>query len=1061
LTDWDEINWLNYNPLAEDTDGNGIPDRDEDADGDGLTNIQEANYGTNMIVKDTDHDRLTDYDEVMTYGTDPLKADTDGDGVDDGLEVALGSDPLKAETSFTTSLRTDQVSANPEAVDIAVSMKSSAEAAGSLSILPASLSGSPFVSKFIPGYLAAYELNADTSFDTAVITFTLGSEAGTIGTDFQPAIYCLEEETGILRKVEGQRIEGRKIIAEVSHFSMYVLLNSVEFDKVWDVDIRPPSATGSLGSASLDIVFVIDYSASMNENDSTQMFKTLSRNFVNKLRDGKDRGAVVKFVDFATVVSGLTTDKAELTRAINGISYDEFDADGYGHYGTDGSTGLHEATQLLMTSSSGYRYIIFLTDGQDTRTPQYSYDGIIAQAKADSIVIYTIGLGTADEDLLQKIASGTQGKYYHATASESSGELLDLDKVYEEIESEVIDMTTDSNNDGISDYFTRLLDDGTLTINGVALFSGVLSMDFTNSADWDGDGIKNGDEISIEVDKYEVPYINMKSNPLLIDSDSDGYSDYSEIYIMHTSPLKYTILPGDIDALRQDSGFPNEYLNLAVPDKGNLIKDAIKVFAGDQKKLAKEAFIDYFYTYATSADVLSRDAQAAARRSNSENMYEGINMVSNVIQLLRSAGNFFYVVGGNQVMLSEQAKTRADDAKDKTDKLMAKMLRVKKADIDKMNSSWIGKYIVNGINMDSLQMITYTEQHTALREELQSILDMSDSLMTAYDDLKKSEGWTDIANDMLQFGSFVLDSASGIISTLTAYNKIELPCPWEWLRKASDLRKKGSDLADGNGGRIAGGVITVLFNAADATAECFAIADTYGKIEANYAQYQKYLDLLRRIEGDTKFTDVTRDGAAEIADMFDASGEPNWASFDQKVKAAQGKKIAVATVKSIIGVAGIFFPVIHQVELVNSLVETSVGLLGLADLARTMITAEVYYSITDGSRALFNQRTTMLSNGYIESANDVYSAEEAGKYALQLAQSRITGVNAVLDFLKGGKLIGWLNRLIDWLFYDRSEEDITNEYKAAIKDVYDIARKCGMHLSDELPMYDEPDVNTM
>ncbi len=39
----------------------------------------------------------------MTYKTNPLKADTDGDGVDDGTEVAFGTDPLKAElpTVFT------------------------------------------------------------------------------------------------------------------------------------------------------------------------------------------------------------------------------------------------------------------------------------------------------------------------------------------------------------------------------------------------------------------------------------------------------------------------------------------------------------------------------------------------------------------------------------------------------------------------------------------------------------------------------------------------------------------------------------------------------------------------------------------------------------------------------------------------------------------------------------------------------------------------------------------------------------------------------------------------
>lgn len=103
LTDYDELGWLNYNPLKPDTDDDGVLDKNEDPDGDGLTNIQESNLGTNMIMKDTDHDSLTDYEEAMIYHTNPLNPDTDGDGVKDGTEIAIGSDPLTAETNFNTT----------------------------------------------------------------------------------------------------------------------------------------------------------------------------------------------------------------------------------------------------------------------------------------------------------------------------------------------------------------------------------------------------------------------------------------------------------------------------------------------------------------------------------------------------------------------------------------------------------------------------------------------------------------------------------------------------------------------------------------------------------------------------------------------------------------------------------------------------------------------------------------------------------------------------------------------------------------------------------------------
>jgi serine/threonine-protein kinase len=64
-----------------------------DADGDGLSDADEATYGTDPNNPDTDGDGLSDGDEVHKYHTDPLVADSDNDGYSDGAEVAAGSDP--------------------------------------------------------------------------------------------------------------------------------------------------------------------------------------------------------------------------------------------------------------------------------------------------------------------------------------------------------------------------------------------------------------------------------------------------------------------------------------------------------------------------------------------------------------------------------------------------------------------------------------------------------------------------------------------------------------------------------------------------------------------------------------------------------------------------------------------------------------------------------------------------------------------------------------------------------------------------------------------------------
>ncbi len=55
-----------------------------DSDADGLEDSLEAKLGTDPARADTDGDGLSDYDEHCKYRTDPTKKDTDGDGIPDG-----------------------------------------------------------------------------------------------------------------------------------------------------------------------------------------------------------------------------------------------------------------------------------------------------------------------------------------------------------------------------------------------------------------------------------------------------------------------------------------------------------------------------------------------------------------------------------------------------------------------------------------------------------------------------------------------------------------------------------------------------------------------------------------------------------------------------------------------------------------------------------------------------------------------------------------------------------------------------------------------------------------
>ncbi len=95
---------------GDDTDGDGLSDADEaiygsdplnrDYDGDGLLDGAEVNqYGTDPLNNDTDGDGLTDGAEINQYGTNPANADTDGDGLGDGDEIyAYGTNPNALDT---------------------------------------------------------------------------------------------------------------------------------------------------------------------------------------------------------------------------------------------------------------------------------------------------------------------------------------------------------------------------------------------------------------------------------------------------------------------------------------------------------------------------------------------------------------------------------------------------------------------------------------------------------------------------------------------------------------------------------------------------------------------------------------------------------------------------------------------------------------------------------------------------------------------------------------------------------------------------------------------------
>jgi hypothetical protein len=86
-------------PSEADHDNNNVSDALEDPDKDNLTNIDEQSYGTDPLLADMDNDGLSDGYEVKDSHTNPLLKDSDNDGLQDDSELKLGTDPSNPDTN--------------------------------------------------------------------------------------------------------------------------------------------------------------------------------------------------------------------------------------------------------------------------------------------------------------------------------------------------------------------------------------------------------------------------------------------------------------------------------------------------------------------------------------------------------------------------------------------------------------------------------------------------------------------------------------------------------------------------------------------------------------------------------------------------------------------------------------------------------------------------------------------------------------------------------------------------------------------------------------------------
>ena len=543
ISDMDEIQYTYTDPTKEDTDKDGINDFDDDEDEDGLSNGRELELGTDPRNRDSDYDGIDDDVEISEYGTDPINRDTDGDGAEDGWEIKNGYDPLAADSSFTVEiLAPDTSEGNPVTAGVSVDIVGSA--VESVDVEPVSFAEHPYLSSSLPGFMGAiYDFTADSPIESATLTFNYDvSTFGTLSDDFQPRIYYINENNGgALEELENQTIEEGRVTGETSHFSPYVLLNSVTVQATFDSLFNDTDAYDEFGNKkTTDIVFAIDSSGSMKDNDKSGLRLQAVNEFIDNMQS-LTKAAIVDFDYFATLRQGLTDNNEYLHKAVKKV-------DAYG--GTDLSAGIKRSLDVLKKSDADRKYIIFLTDGDGGYKKTYTQ-----RAKDEGVTIYTIGLGKDVKDsVLKEIAEGTGGKYFFAEDASLLG------NIYEDLSIETLVNDADDNHDGILDAYEKAICEG--RIRPRDLSAKYIGCDFSkkdpnNPAskddDYDNDGLINGDEISIIVEDGKV-FIEENSNPTRRHSDFDGIDDLTEVE-SGTDPMKVEYNRVFFDNLFDDSSY--------------------------------------------------------------------------------------------------------------------------------------------------------------------------------------------------------------------------------------------------------------------------------------------------------------------------------------------------------------------------------------------------------------------------------------------------------------------------------------------------------------------------
>lgn len=448
-----------------------------------IVNICEANMSvTGLALGDTDGDGLRDGLEPA-LGFDPCNPDTDGNGILDSKEPVMQniSQDIATEGSAVTAVSVDMSCAG----DI------------NTQVLIRDTYGSDRLSSDVVGLVGVpVDIHSFTDFDTAVITFTYDETKLGATSEENLCMMWYDETNNIYQILENSVVDtGNNTVSyTTTHFSTYLLVDRQIWYDAWraDIDYSTYVVGNEENVINYDIVAAIDYTVSPEELAEE---KAVVQNLINGMIEG-DRIKIVFYTnDNCFYTTYWYTSTSSATSILNNLEYYYYRA--YRHSLIPSGAHNGNVSYALMGMAAAGRgqsntnqkmgFIIHAGDVYNVNSSSMQASIISEMDKAGELQINAISIGKWEDAFLQQQLESRGGQTFIMTSVEELTELLQsyFDLEHEGFEVREFDYL-DSDGDGLYD---------TYEINGMRIQNGTVVYTDPYSTDTDGDGISDCDEM--------------------------------------------------------------------------------------------------------------------------------------------------------------------------------------------------------------------------------------------------------------------------------------------------------------------------------------------------------------------------------------------------------------------------------------------------------------------------------------------------------------------------------------------------------------------------------------